>query len=75
MSSLQAINTQLTRALAHRAHRMRRLRAAYRRLGRLQLALRQGVFLGRFDVPLANNLMGQTAALMTAVQELINPGG
>ena len=54
---------------------MRRLRAAYRRLGRLQLALRQGVFLGRFDVPLANDLMGQTAALMTAVQELINPGG
>ncbi len=75
MSSLQAINTQLTRALAHRAHRMRRLRAAYRRLGRLQLALRQGTFLGRFDVPLANDLMGGTAALMTAVQELINPGG
>ena len=75
-SSLQVINRKLERALTLRAHRRRRrLRAAYRRLGLFQLALRQGISRGSFDVPLANDLMGQAAGLMTAVQALISPGG
>jgi len=74
-STLQAINRQLARALAHRAHRVRRLRAVYRRLGRFQLALRRGMSRGRVDVGLANDLTDQAGSLMAAVQEFIGLSG